>query len=47
MRCVSVAPAAIKGQKTLNGGEETHQLFIAEGGGRHGGGDSSLTGVLN
>lgn len=47
MRRVSVTPAVIIGQKILNRGEETHQLFIAEGGGRHGGGDSSLTGVLN
>ena len=27
--------------------EETHQLFIAEGGGGHGGGDSCLTRVLH
>lgn len=39
--------AAIKSCKVNKEGKETHQLFIAEGGGSHGRGDSSLTGVLH
>lgn len=50
---MSLIPALIKGWKILNRivkktwHEETHQLFIAESSGSHGGRDSSLTRVLH
>lgn len=39
--------AAIQDSGINETGEETHQLLVAEGGGGHGGGDSSLAGVLH
>lgn len=39
--------AAIEGKAIKEPGEGTHQLLVAEGGGRHGRGDSSLAGVLH